>query len=366
MSHDVSRISRLAGTREKRKLTLVLRLFFSLTADRYEKYEKQIIFALGKVHQLSGGQDKWALKQALDMMLACASCMQLSLIHCILPKGGRQLSILFSPSRCQNQALKKLQEKPDQCVCCSRRIKLVSKKKRAREEAALDLDQLEDDGDETDDVDDMDEEEDQRDSDRNVFYHKTVKGNERLSNKIPGTGDIVPIDSNLCKFADMGIRHFACESCLTEMTDNGKACPKCADLLARGKDCSHEIKIKTEDTLGPAHIYCREVFGGFVASAKLEKIVSNFKTGVPAEDKVLIISFFKGCLDLLEAMFHEHNVEVARYDGDTKCKKARQAELDRFKAVPSCRVLLMTAKTGGCGLNIVEANHVWFTERYCA
>jgi len=78
---------------------------------------------------------------------------------------------------------------------------------------------------------------------------------------------------------------------------------------------------------------------------------------------LLIISFFKGTLDLLEAMFHEHKIDVARFDGDVKAD-ARQEQLERFKTDPSCRVLLMTAQTGGTGLNIVEANHVWFADRY--
>jgi SNF2 family DNA or RNA helicase len=85
---------------------------------------------------------------------------------------------------------------------------------------------------------------------------------------------------------------------------------------------------------------------------------------IPAEDKVLILSFFKGALDLLEAMLHDLKIGYCRYDGEIS-HEARQVELDRFKSTPSCRVLLMTVQTGGKGLNICEANHVIFVDRWC-
>lgn len=63
----------------------------------------------------------------------------------------------------------------------------------------------------------------------------------------------------------------------------------------------------------------------------------------------LQVSFFKGSLDLLEAIFDELGAETARFDGDISSEE-RENELDRFKMHASCRILLMTVQTGGTGM----------------
>jgi SNF2 family DNA or RNA helicase len=73
---------------------------------------------------------------------------------------------------------------------------------------------------------------------------------------------------------------------------------------------------------------------------------------------MVILSFFKGGLDLLEGILtSEFGVDCARFDGDVD-PKVRNNELDRFKTSASCRVLLATVQSGGTGLNIIEANKV--------
>lgn len=56
-------------------------------------------------------------------------------------------------------------------------------------------------------------------------------------------------------------------------------------------------------------------------------------------------------------------IECARYDGDLN-QKDRKVELERFKTKSSCRVFLATVHCCGTGLNIVEANHVFFVDRW--
>lgn len=81
-------------------------------------------------------------------------------------------------------------------------------------------------------------------------------------------------------------------------------------------------------------------------------------------EKTIIFSFFKGCLDLFEGILtYDMGINCARFDGDVS-SKIRQADLDRFRTDPSCRVLLMTVNSGGTGLNITEANNICFLERY--
>ena len=81
---------------------------------------------------------------------------------------------------------------------------------------------------------------------------------------------------------------------------------------------------------------------------------------------MLILSFFKGGLDLLEGIFTEDlGIDCARYDGDFG-SATRRDELSRFKKDPSCKILLATVQSGGVGLDIVEANHAFFLDRWYA
>eukprot|EP00536_Pseudo-nitzschia_multiseries_P006422 jgi/Psemu1/193030/e_gw1.135.54.1 len=59
----------------------------------------------------------------------------------------------------------------------------------------------------------------------------------------------------------------------------------------------------------------------------------------------------------------KYGIECARYDGDVD-KDVRTRDLERFKTKSSCRVLLATVQSGGTGLNITEANHVCFLDRW--
>lgn len=103
---------------------------------------------------------------------------------------------------------------------------------------------------------------------------------------------------------------------------------------------------------------------GFTASAKIEKAIEWFQTTVPKSDKAIFLSFFKGSLDLIEGILvSKFGIDCARYDGDVS-KEARTSDLQRFKTSSTCRVLLATVQSGGTGLNITEANHVCFLDRW--
>ncbi|KAJ1447336.1 P-loop containing nucleoside triphosphate hydrolase protein, partial [Pelagophyceae sp. CCMP2097] len=82
---------------------------------------------------------------------------------------------------------------------------------------------------------------------------------------------------------------------------------------------------------------------------------------------MIVYSGFKGALDLLEAVLtHEPEYEkvgCARYDGDVAAA-ARAKALERFKTEAGCCALLATVHCAGVGLNVVEANHVVFLDRW--
>jgi superfamily II DNA/RNA helicase len=85
---------------------------------------------------------------------------------------------------------------------------------------------------------------------------------------------------------------------------------------------------------------------------------------VPKNDKAIFLSFFKGSLDLIEGILtSKFGIDCVRYDGDVS-KEVRTRDLERFKTSSSCRVLLATVQSGGTGLNITEANHICFLDRW--
>jgi SNF2 family DNA or RNA helicase len=273
---------------------------------------------------------------------------------------------MFSPSR---RKMLKTQEKPSRCVCCNRilkRPKFDEKKDGRRNDAFENLE----DNDINDEDDDFIVEDDYIEYDRDGSEAEEDNGGEaENSSKTEGPnrkgeGDIVPIPLTMCRTGGKGLRHFACETCLEKLEETCSTCPRCDTLFGRlhlmsGKEellrkkeeakVKKEVDIKTdpEDMEIPRQVYCRHIEGGFRASAKLESIVANFEA-VPKDEKVIIASFFKSSLDLLEAIFHEKDIPTCRFDGDIS-NEDREEELIRFKTRENCRVLLMSVQTGGTG-----------------
>ena len=172
-------------------------------------------------------------------------------------------------------------------------------------------------------------------------------------------GRMIELGHDLCVAFGTDCCHFAHESCLKVFEESGKSrCPKCQDLSSRLHSTGSKKKV-----------YCQEIKttisekGGFTASDKIEKAVCWFER-IPKSDKAIILSFFKGSLDPFEGVLtYVHGIQCCRYDGDIS-KDRRAQDLERFKTDNNCRVLLASVQSGGTGLNIVEANHILFMDRW--
>lgn len=99
----------------------------------------------------------------------------------------------------------------------------------------------------------------------------------------------------------------------------------------------------------------------FVAGSKM-KAMLEYIQAVPADEKCIVFSQFGGMLDLLEFYF-------ARFGG-LHCVKltgsqpmpVRQSILNAFRNDKSVRVILISLKAGGEGLNLQNANHVLLSD----
>lgn len=166
-------------------------------------------------------------------------------------------------------------------------------------------------------------------------------------------GEDAPLIALQCCDEAFGVQHYAHETCVAEM--ECLSCPRCQDGRNR-------MMLNTRDSNSSGFqspMYCQEIVGGFKGSSKINEIVKAVKE-ISADDKILILSFFKSSLDLLEGIFvHDLKIGCARFDGDFSSQIANE-QLERFKRSPATRILLATVQSGGTGLNIVEANHVLF------
>jgi len=176
---------------------------------------------------------------------------------------------------------------------------------------------------------------------------------------------VLEIPRGLCRGT---MKHYAHQSCLQALQQEYRAtrsvvCPRCLDLQSRtGYRPSGNLS-QPQQTYYCANANIPQFPQGFVGSPKLDAVM-EWVQSVPNTDKMMILSFFKGGLDLVEGILHyDWGMETARFDGDVSADE-KQRELDRFQNDPNCRVLLMTVQSGGVGLNIVQANHVAFLDRW--
>jgi SNF2 family DNA or RNA helicase len=80
------------------------------------------------------------------------------------------------------------------------------------------------------------------------------------------------------------------------------------------------------------------------------------------EEKILVFSCYLKYLDIIAAALRqEFEIEALRYDGTVKSKK-RETVKDAFRAANAEIPLLVTAGTGGVGLNLTEASIIIQTE----
>lgn len=332
----------------------------------YENYEFAFLSALNKLQEAMDDGSPESIrrqKELCEIMMACMSLMRMALLHSVIP-GGREITIQFSRSR---QHLLKGEEDKEKCVLCSgrsyptQRAELFAARRAAEEngdEFIVEDDYLNFDGADAHVRTEMDLDDDELDDEDMLIGSNSREKKEK--------GKLVELDHDLCRAAGSDCRHFAHEKCLAAFLENVcSECPRCYDLSSR-------IHISNKEGVGKVdhRVYCSNtetsIIGihGFTASTKIVKAIEWFQTTVPDDEKAIILSFFKGSLDLVEAILtDELGIDCARYDGDVG-KETRAKDLKRFQTSSTCRVLLASVQSGGTGLNITQANHVCFLDRW--
>lgn len=292
------------------------------------------------------------------VLMAATSSMRMCLIHPLVP-DGREYTVRFSPSRrkCQRIISILSKESSQVCVCCQRNFsekaaQLQDKRRNNQDDNVnvLTKEELENFANMGGAI--VDDEEMQ-----NADFDRVARTTHHSEDDL---GELVQLPSKYCRACE-GIPHYIHTQCLEhrEKSNDQWSCPRCDDL-------NNRIMVNRQ-TPSDRPIYCEHIVcggeKGIQANAKIHEVV-QWVSLLPTNEKAIVYSFFKAGLDLLEGIFVEQlGIECARFDGDIS-PEDRSKELDHFKSSGSCRILLASVQSSGVGLNIVEANHVAFLDRW--
>lgn len=96
----------------------------------------------------------------------------------------------------------------------------------------------------------------------------------------------------------------------------------------------------------------------FVMSTKIRELIKLVDEMVArGKEKALVFSQWTRMLDLITIPLAERGIKFERLDGSMDAS-ARADAIENFKKRSDCRLLLISLKAGGCGLNLTEANNV--------
>ncbi|KAL0564202.1 hypothetical protein V5O48_017851 [Marasmius crinis-equi] len=92
-------------------------------------------------------------------------------------------------------------------------------------------------------------------------------------------------------------------------------------------------------------------------SAKMLQLIEYLKEWEEIGDKTIVYSQWTSMLDLVDTLFSRHGIRNVRFDGSMD-RHSRETALSIFKSPVGPKVILISTKCGGVGLNLVAANRV--------
>lgn len=98
---------------------------------------------------------------------------------------------------------------------------------------------------------------------------------------------------------------------------------------------------------------------GTITSPKLELLLESVTEAVSNGHKAVIFFNYIAGIELVGEQLNDNGIDFTSMTGSTRDRKS---VIERFQNDPRCRVLLMTLKTGGVGLNLTAADTVYIFE----
>lgn len=95
------------------------------------------------------------------------------------------------------------------------------------------------------------------------------------------------------------------------------------------------------------------------SSAKVTLLRETLEEAIAEDHKALVFSQWTSLLDLIENELNNAKIAYVRLDGTTKDRKS---VVDTFQANDGPKVMLVSLKAGGTGLNLTSADHVFMVD----
>jgi len=155
--------------------------------------------------------------------------------------------------------------------------------------------------------------------------------------------------------------HVFCRACIEQVVDMVKppACPLCRnlvqkkELLEAGQDDDDE---ETDHTLADMEDIIVNVSSSKINAAIKEMI--RIRRDMP-DDKIIVVSQFTSFLSILQPLLRENNFPTVRLDGSmTHMNRSEAVSVFQSTHPNSPKVMLLSLKAGGVGLNLTAANHL--------
>ncbi|KAJ4485680.1 RAD5-like protein [Lentinula aciculospora] len=162
--------------------------------------------------------------------------------------------------------------------------------------------------------------------------------------------------------------HRCCKDCITayiatcEMKGEETKCPTCSRGPIRHSDLVEVIRPPPNSQNSQPDLILRR--NDFTLSTKLSALIHDLqriRSSNPAFHAV-VFSQFTSFLDLIEIALEREKFDHYRYDGTLDLKR-RQGVITAFKQISKRpKILCISLKAGGVGLNLTTANHVFMMD----
>ncbi|KAJ7110331.1 DNA repair protein RAD5 [Mycena crocata] len=163
--------------------------------------------------------------------------------------------------------------------------------------------------------------------------------------------------------------HRCCKDCIVTMVfakseEGGEEakCPTCSRGPIKESDLIEVYRPPKSSQEPQPSVILRK--NDFHSSTKLDALVQNLRK-LREQDpcfRAVVFSQFTSFLDLIQVVLKRERFEQYRFDGSMDVKKRGMA-LDEFRAATrKPKVLVVSLKAGGVGLNLTTANHVFMMD----
>jgi len=170
--------------------------------------------------------------------------------------------------------------------------------------------------------------------------------------------------------------HQCCKDCIVcylascEERGEEQRCPTCSRGPVKESDLLEVVRPKKErNDDGPpsSQSSLPEVIlrrNDFRSSTKLEALVQNLSRLRDQDPcfRAVIFSQFTSFLDLIEVVLQRERLDWYRFDGSMDIKKRNEAVSEFRSPSRKPKVLIVSLKAGGVGLNLTTANHVFMMD----